>query len=272
LRNPASQYCTDAEFTSDRPFYFDEPTIATAVYATLAEPGQVDHFTLAGRAAEPFSLTIAIPRLRGQEDFAPMLALIGPGLPLTDEGLPAGVRVPEGEGVLVYPPPAEPAGVFDEPLTRTSYWRRQQARVTLPTDREYSLVVWSPESDVGRYVLTVGDSERLGGDPLFPFKLIGYWRPVARSRRRRQKPTPGWMASTPTRWTWTPCAKAPSGAFWPCGSRATETNTMFLNHCHVFPYGAFPDQRTRDCFVDDDKLARTTDQHRPFISFVAFAL
>jgi hypothetical protein len=169
-----------AGFTLPRLEYFILPWLpstlsvsaAMAIYSAIAS-GMI---ALTGIV---FSLTIVIPRLRGQEDFAPMLALIGPGLPPTDEGLPAGVRVPEGEGVIVYPPPAEPAGVFDEPLTRTSYWRRQQARVTLPTDGEYALVVWSPESDVGRYVLTVGDSERLGGDPLFPFKLIGYWRPVS---------------------------------------------------------------------------------------------
>ncbi|MDH4208976.1 MAG: hypothetical protein OEV76_08875, partial [Anaerolineae bacterium] len=78
-------------------------------------------------------------------------------------------------------PAPGPAPTFFEPFSRTSYWDRQEERVSLPADGRYVVAVWHPEGQVGRYVFVVGDKERLGGDPTFPLKMRDYWTPVGSS-------------------------------------------------------------------------------------------
>ena len=67
---------------------------------------------------------MTIPPHEDQPDFAPTLAIIGPGLP--DAMLPAAVRInsnpPIGSILLS---PTEPLPFF-EPFSRNSYWRRQR--------------------------------------------------------------------------------------------------------------------------------------------------
>jgi hypothetical protein len=86
--------------------------------------------------------------------------------------------VPEGAGALVVEPPPGPAPTFYEPFSRTSYWERQEERVALPASGRYVVAVWHPDGEVGRYTFVIGEKERLGGDPAFPFKMRDYWTPV----------------------------------------------------------------------------------------------
>ena len=109
------------------------------------------------------------------------MALMGPGLPEADlprADLPAQVARPQGTGALVFPPTPGPAPTFFEPFSRTSYWDRQEERVPLTADGPYTVAVWHPEGQVGRYVFVVGDRELPGGDPAFPLKMRTYWTPV----------------------------------------------------------------------------------------------
>jgi hypothetical protein len=67
---------------------------------------------------------------------------------------------------------------FYEPFSRTSYWERQEERVTLPADGVYTVAVWHNKGQLGRYTFVIGDRERLGGDPAFGRKLRSFWTPV----------------------------------------------------------------------------------------------
>ncbi|MDW8319577.1 MAG: hypothetical protein RMN53_17260, partial [Anaerolineae bacterium] len=158
------------------PWRIDDPTISTVVYATLEGRQDVDYFAFDGRAGQRILLEMVIPQIEGQADFAPTMALMGPGLPAAT--LPSAVVQPRGSGALLLPPPPGPAPTFFEPFSRTSYWERQSQRVTLPAGGRYVVAVWHPEGRVGRYGFVIGDKERPGGDLAFGRKLRSYWTPV----------------------------------------------------------------------------------------------
>jgi hypothetical protein len=169
-------YFEEQDIESDAPWSVDDPTISTALYATLESADDVDYYTFDGKRGQEILLELTIPQIEGQADFAPNMALMGPGLP--SDKFPEGVIRPEEAGVLVMPPPLGPAPTFFEPFSRTSYWERQEERVTLTVDGSYVVAVWHPDGQVGRYSFVIGDKERPGGDLAFPIKMQRYWTPV----------------------------------------------------------------------------------------------
>jgi len=166
----------DGDIVAAQPWQIDDPSISTALYATLDSPGDVDYYSFEGLAREVILLELTIPQIEGQEDFAPAMVLMGPGLP--DADLPDEIARAEGAGVLVIDPPPGPAPTFYEPFSRTSYWERQEQRVTLPAGGRYVVAVWHPQGDLGRYTFVIGEKEELGGDLAFPLKMRSYWTPV----------------------------------------------------------------------------------------------
>ncbi|MBC7227451.1 MAG: glycerol-3-phosphate acyltransferase [Thermoflexales bacterium] len=183
----------ETDIPPDRPWRIADPSVSTAVYATLESPTDVDVFAFDGRAGQEVYLFIVIPQIPGQENFAPTMALIGPGLAESD-ALPEAVPLSPGDGAVIVPPPEGPPSTFFEPFTRTSYWERQERTVILPADGLYRVAVWHPQGMVGRYVFTIGQGERLGGDPAFVAKMRRYWTPVG-------SPPPGPPLGTVLLWT-----------------------------------------------------------------------
>ena len=195
----------EKDITADKPWLVDDPTISTAMYATLESRKDVDYFAFIGREGQSILLSIVIPQIAGQENFAPTMALLGPGLPSGD--LPERVVKPDKAGAFVIAPPSE-AKTFFEPFSQTSYWERQKQRIPLPSDGRYVVAVWHAKDQVGRYVFVIGDRELLGGDLAFPLKMKSYWTPV------KQPPAPASMplpATEPTR---------------PCGGRMDSLTRM----------------------------------------------
>jgi hypothetical protein len=169
-------YFEEEDIGPNAPWQVDDPTISTAIYATLESATDVDYFTFQGQAGQVILLALTIPQIEGQADFAPTMALMGPSLPEAD--LPSRVVRPDGAGALEIAPEPGPAPTFFEPFSRTSYWDRQEERVTIPADGRYVVAVWHPEGQLGRYVFVVGEKELPGGDFLFPLKMRTYWTPV----------------------------------------------------------------------------------------------
>jgi hypothetical protein len=169
-------YFEEQDIRAEMPWHVDDPTISTALYATLESAQDVDYYRFQGQAGQTILIALTIPQVEGQDLFAPTMALMGSGLPQAD--LPRQVIQPEGSGALLFPPEPGPAPTFFEPFSRTSYWDRQEERVPLPADGTYTVAVWHPEGEVGRYVFVVGDRELPGGDPTFPVKMRAYWTPV----------------------------------------------------------------------------------------------
>ena len=163
--------------TQTNPLSIADPTISTALYATIDSLTDIDYYIFDAIQGSDILVSITIPQIEGQLNFAPTVAVIGPGLPANI--IPAVITTdserPNGSLILT---PAEPEPFF-EPFSRTSYWRRQREYVTLPKSSQYTIAVWS-ESDIrtGKYVLVVGDREIPGGDPDFSAKLKAYLTPI----------------------------------------------------------------------------------------------
>jgi len=172
-------YFEAVDITLESPWPVDDPTVSTAIYATLESQVDVDFFSFAGKAGQTILLEMTIPQIDGQEEFAPTMALLGPGLPTED--VPLQIEHPTSDGWLLLPPLLGPAQEFYEPFSRTSYWERQSQRVGLPADGQYIVAVWHGSGEMGRYVFVVGDKERLGGDPGFATRLDTYWTPVTQA-------------------------------------------------------------------------------------------
>jgi len=149
-------YFEEEDIIADAPLQVKDPTVSTAVYATLESSADVDYYTFGGRKGQSILLEITIPQIAGQELFAPEMALLGPGL--AADRLPARVDGIPSAGSLLIPALTGPAAVFNEPFSRTSYWERQSQRVTLPADGRYIVAVWHGAGEVGRYVFVVGDT------------------------------------------------------------------------------------------------------------------
>ena len=84
LISPASAhqpFFEEEEFTAVNPGHIEDPTISTAMYATLETPTDVDYYEFIGSQNQSILLSITIPQITGQENFTPAMALIGPGLP-----------------------------------------------------------------------------------------------------------------------------------------------------------------------------------------------
>ena len=173
-------YFEEEDIGPDAPWRVEDATISTAVYATLESAGDVDYFTFEGQAGQIILLALTIPQIEGQAEFAPTMTLMGSGLPEAE--LPGYVVRADDAGVLEIAPLPGPAPTFFEPFSRTSYWDRQEERVTLRADGRYVVAVWHPEGQQGRYVFVIGDRELPGGDPAFPLKMRDYWTPVGSSK------------------------------------------------------------------------------------------
>jgi hypothetical protein len=163
----------ETDWTWQAGYRIADPSISTALYAQLDRAGDVDVVTFDGKAGQAVTVRIDVPQLPGLEAFAPTVALLGPGLP--HAALPPEVTPPAASGALVLAPPPGPAPVFRERFTGTSYWTRQNQRVTLPETGMYTLAVYHPQGETGKYVLSVGDREVRGGDPQFRSKLKRYF-------------------------------------------------------------------------------------------------
>jgi len=92
-------YFEGEDIGPDDPWLVQDPSISTAIYATLESSQDVDYFAFEGLEEEVVLLALTIPQIEGQDDFAPTMALIGPGL--LAAGLPERVAVPDGAGVMV---------------------------------------------------------------------------------------------------------------------------------------------------------------------------
>lgn len=170
-------YFEDKDIVASAPWKIDDPTISTVVYATLGTRQDVDYYAFDGKKGQRVLLEITIPQIEGQDDFAPTLALMGPGLP--SGRLPSQIERPARAGIQVIAPPAGPAKSFYEPFSRTSYWERQSQRVTLPATGRYTVAIWHSTGELGRYGFVVGDRELPGGELLgLGKKLKAYWTPV----------------------------------------------------------------------------------------------
>lgn len=128
--------------------------ISWAIYEQL-EPMQTKFYKFDAKQGDSFYASIVIPKLDRLENYKPSLALIGEGIDIDtihkiEEKLPPG-------GIVIYNyDRGIPSSEFYEPFTQTTYWERQEIRITIPTNGVYYIAVFDSQGVSGKYSLAVG--------------------------------------------------------------------------------------------------------------------
>ncbi len=109
-------------------------------------------------AGQSLYFQLGVPVIERLADYRPALALIGPGLPVTD--LP--LAVPEGLGAQQFA--VDPAEIreFYEPFSGTSSWILMTHTVPIATAGRYYLAAYDPAGQPGKLWVAVGRREEFG--------------------------------------------------------------------------------------------------------------
>jgi len=171
-------YCEYIDLTADGPWQVPDAEISYAYYGNLYPEMDVDYFTFEAYAGQPVLLSLSIPAIDGQEDFAPVMAVFGPGLEMGEvPSLPDRVSAPEGQGAMLVPLDEEPEYWFEE-FGRRYYWNWENYFFDAPEDAVYTVALWHPEQQLGRYSFVIGSEEIRGGDPDCMASMDDYWTPL----------------------------------------------------------------------------------------------
>ena len=168
-------YCEFADVTAESPWQVPDSAISYAYYGNLYPAGDVDFYTFEAGEGQSVLLSLSIPAIEGQEDFAPVMVVYGPGVENEALGaLPASVNVPDGEGAMMVPLGDEPVYWY-EPFGGRYYWNWEDTFFEAPADATYTVALWHPENELGRYSFVVGEQEVRGGDQDCSASFDDYW-------------------------------------------------------------------------------------------------
>lgn len=171
-------YCEFDDVTADRPWQAPDSTISYAYYGNLYPAQDVDYFTFDAEAGQEVLLSLSIPAIEGQEEFAPVMALFGPGVEAdTMPALPARVETPAGQGGMMVDVGEEPEYWY-EPFGGRYYWNFENRYFEAAQDGIYTVALWHPEEELGRYSFVVGEQEVFGGDRDCMASFDDYWTPL----------------------------------------------------------------------------------------------
>jgi hypothetical protein len=133
-----------------------DPEISWAVYAQLSDAGEVNYYRFDGKCGLRVRIETLVPHSESARAFGFDVALIGKGF----DAAHVPFALEAGEGVIIAPDAGQDdTRVFDEHVTQTSYWQRQDLRAQLPADGTYWIAVYDPRGRTGKYVLSIGERE-----------------------------------------------------------------------------------------------------------------
>ena len=131
--------------------------ISWVIYEEL-DVFQSKFYTFEAKKGESFYSSIVIPKLDPFVAYKPSLALAGEQILIENihnidaELPPGGIVVYDYNGVI-------PSEEFYEPFGQTTYWERQEIRITIPEDGTYYIIVSDSQGFSGKYSLAVGTIE-----------------------------------------------------------------------------------------------------------------
>ena len=171
---------TSRPATKEEPIVIREHQSSWVAYNRLAGNKDVDFYLLPMvQKGDPLDATILIPVIDRLANFQPVLALLGPGLPVDTGGLLEQtiadfIKITPDEGGVIKTSVQAPK-IFFEPFTQTKYWERQSLHLTAPASGQYYLAVFDLKGKGDKYVLTVGKQENWKLKDIFAFPRI-WWQ------------------------------------------------------------------------------------------------
>jgi len=178
--NAHQPFCEFADLTADAPWQVPDPAISYAYFGNVYPGWDIDYFAFEAQAGQAILLSLSIPANDENNDaiYAPLMAVIGPGLPADAlPELPEGLRVPAGAGARLVALGEAPA-YFYEPFGRVHFWNYEDDFFRAPQDARYTVALWHHEGKVGRYTFVIGQREVWGGDLECLMAYDVYWTPI----------------------------------------------------------------------------------------------
>lgn len=173
-------YCEFADLTAEAPWQVPDPAISYAYFGNVYPGWDIDYFAFDAEAGQSILLSLSIPANDENEDdiYAPLMAVIGPGLPGDrPPELPPGLSIPAGAGLRMVALGVDPA-YFYEPFGRVHFWNYDDDFFRAPQAGAYTVALWHPERQLGRYAFVIGQREVWGGDLECFMAYNIYWTPI----------------------------------------------------------------------------------------------
>ncbi|MCS7059774.1 MAG: alpha/beta hydrolase [Anaerolineae bacterium] len=144
-----------------------EPWFMWFVMGELERPDDVDLVTFEYEAGELFRAKMFIPAHEDLRHFAPIIALIGPGLPAGDAPFP----LPPGMGILTAT--SDNQTPYFDIFTQMTFWPRAEMELHMPQTGRYYMAVYGEPVGRARYALDIGIMETYAPWVLIKYPL--YW-------------------------------------------------------------------------------------------------
>ncbi len=173
-------FCEFADLTAEAPWHAPDPAISYAYFGNVYPGWDIDYFTFDAEAGQSVLLSLSIPTQDDNEDeiYAPLMAVIGAGLPSDrPPGLPAGLELPEGAGARMVALGEAPV-YFYERFGRVYFWNYADDFFRAPQTGRYIVALWHPDRQIGRYAFVIGQREVWGGDLECLRTYDLYWTPL----------------------------------------------------------------------------------------------
>lgn len=143
--------------------HINEPWFMWFVMGALDRPGDVDVVTFEYEAGELFRAKMFIPAHQALRHFAPIIALVGPGLPPGK----APFALPPGMGIITATSDSQ-VPYFDI-FTQMTFWPRAEIELTMPETGRYYMLVYGKPAGRALYALDIGILETYA-----PWVIVNY--------------------------------------------------------------------------------------------------
>lgn len=150
------------------------------LFNRLSQPGQIHVYSAECHAGERLRIQSYVPVLPMGGAAMPACAVIAQSLPYSADVQKLPVSLPAGYSAVVAPPPGRLGTPVQDLLTRVEYYAGPVIDTrTLVSGRCY-IVVWSPNNQMGKYVLQLGNSWSWRADywlqlPRFWWQIRGWF-------------------------------------------------------------------------------------------------
>ena len=150
------------------PVPIGNPQVSQVYYAALEAARRRVWFRFSGRAGDRIWFQVGVPVIERLRGLRPGAAVVGPGLPSSDNGF----DLPPGLGAIMFEARGEPRE-FHEEFTGTSSWIVIEQEYVLPSSGTWYVVAFSSGADSGadsdrdKLWLAIGTKERFGLGDLF---------------------------------------------------------------------------------------------------------
>lgn len=171
-------YCEFADLTAAAPWQVPDPAVSYAYFGNVYPAGDVDFFRFQAEAGQSILLSLSIPAIPDLEVYSPVMAVFGPGLAKNSEmNLPNAVKLPLGEGAMEVPVGDEPVYWY-EPFGGQYFWNYDDSYFGAPETGAYTVALWHPQNEIGRYTFVIGQREVFGGEADCFAAYREFWTPL----------------------------------------------------------------------------------------------